>query len=372
MALGPFIPYAAPGDYGITTELWRTTRTGALVERVDPAAVGQMSITCNENIPAKRQATIQTDAPHTYRPFHDFLMPFLTITDPEGNSVTGPQGLFVVVPSPTSVDASGVTGSVQCQDVSLLLGLGSSLTATIEAGTDRGEYVRRLAFDAGFGVDQVQIPDLGVLQAETKTWDPGATFMEQMTDMMSGSNWYQPWVNNHGRLVSQPYRPLDELAPAWTYTNATDDDAADLEGAISDQPDWNRLANRVTVRKIGNADTPTISYTVDNNNLDSPASIPNLGVIISERYDNIDLVDEAAAKAQAEQLVSESASQYRKVSLPSFPIVDADLHQTVGLETTVDGQVIHSGIWLRTGFSLVLDGAATTFVQELSRVEAWR
>lgn len=367
-----FIPYSQPGAYGITTELWRVQRDGSLIERVDPEHVGTVTVTCNENVPVKRTATVATDEPNAYRPFVDFLMPYLTVSDPEGNTITGPQGLYMVVPSSTSTEAAGSTGDIECRDLSQLLVMATLDNAVCPAGTDRGAYCRQLAFDMGFPQHQVQIPDFGVLQAEDRVWEPGTTVHQVMTDMAVGSNHYQPWFDNYGRLVSLPYAQLTEIAPTHHYTNATDDAAAEIEGAINETPDWNRLANRVTVRKIGDAETPTIWYTATNENPESPVSFPTLGFWIPKVVDNPDIEDEAAAETQAKQLLSESAAHYIKVSLPSFPVVDAELHQTIGLDITRGSESVFNGTFIRTGYTLTLDGGNTGFLMELARVETWQ
>lgn len=370
--MNPFIPYTQPGDYRIQTDLYRVHRTGELIEKVDPESIGPMTITCNENIATKRTATIVTDNPEAYRPFLDHLMPFLTIVDPEGNSVSGPQGLYMVMPSNSTTASDGRSGSIECRDLTQLFAMDSSSGYMIPAGTDRGAAIRTWVSDYGLSIDQVQIPDFGVIQPEDRVWEAGTFLQEAMSEAASGSNWYAPWFDNRGQLVTAVYKPLTDVAPTWVYTNANEDDAADIEGVIVEKPDWNRLANKVIVRKVGDQENPSVSYTAINDNPESPASHTNLGAWITKVIDNNDLVDEEAAKVQAEQILSESASHYRKLTLPSFPVVDADLHQTVGLEIVLGGQIVYTGKFWRTGYTLTLDGGNTTFSQNLARVEEWR
>lgn len=367
-----FIPYSQPGSFGITTELWRVERDGSLIERVDPLDIGPMSINCNENVATKRIVTIATDSPRSYRPFLDFLMPVLTITDPEGNRISGPQGVYMVVPSNSTTDPNGTTGSIEARDLTELLDMATLDNAVCPAGMDRGAYCRQLALEMGFPATQIQIPDIEVLQPEDRVWDPGTTVLQVMTDLMVGSNWYQPWFTLDGKLITAPTKPRTAVAPDYIYTNATDDDASDIEGVITESPDWNRLANAVTVRKIGNEDTPTISYTARNTNPQSPASYTNLGIWISKAtVDNHDLIDAEQARIQAENLLSESASQYVKLSLPTFPVVGAEVHGTVGLEIRRGAEVIHEGTYWRDGYTLTLDGGQTRMVLSLNRVEEW-
>ncbi len=367
-----FVPYNMPGNYGITTELWRVQRSGALIEQVDPVKVGPMTITCNENVAVKRSATIQTDDPHHFKPFVDYLMPFLYITDPEGNTIGGPQGLYIVVPSGTSMDAADITGTVDCRDLCQMFSMDNAPGLQAESGLDRGAIIRQMAAERGLVDDQIQVPDFGVIQPEVRIWEPGTSAMQALTDLASGSNWYQPWFNNRGQLVTSPYMPLTDVPPTHTFTNEDDDHAADIEGPIQGEPDWNRLANRVTVRKLGDQDNPSIWYTAENNSPDSPSSFQNLGVWISKTVDNYELVDEDAARVQAEQQLSESSSQYMKVSLPTFPVVDAELHHTIRLEITRGPDLIYTGNFWRTGYTLTLDGGNTTMTQNLARVEEWR
>lgn len=367
-----FIPYIQPGGYGITTELYRVDRNGEILSQVDPDSIGTMTIACSQDTNPKRSATVITDYPGDYTPFTDFLMPYLTISDPEGNRVSGPQGIYMVMPSQSVTAPNGRTGQVECRDLSQIFVMDAPASISVASGTDRGAAIRSMAMASGFVPGQIQIPDFDVMQVEDRVWEPGTSTMQAMTDLASGSNWYAPWFDNRGRLVTAPYRALTDIAPTWVYTNENDDDAADLESDIREDPDWNRLANRVTVRKIGTEEDPTISYTAENTNPDSPTSFQSLGVWLPTKIiDNPDLVDEEAARVQAENLLSESASHYRKLTLSTFPEVNADLHETVGLEITSGGELVFTGVFWRTGYSLVMDGSKTSFSQNLSRVESW-
>lgn len=368
-----FTPYSQPGSYGITTELWKVRRDGSRIEKIDPLRLGSIPISCNENVAIKRTASFQTDDPGYFKPFVEFVAPYLTISDPAGNTISGQQGLYVIVPSSSTTDSTGRVGTVECRDLCQLLEMATLDNAVCTAGTDRGAFCRQIVLGMGFPPNQVQIPDFGVVQPEDRPWDPGTSVMDILTDMATGSNWYQPWFDNQGRLYTAPYKPLTDVPPVWTYTNANDDEAADIEGAISETPDWTRLANKVTVRKIGDQDQATIFWTAVNANADSPVSTVNIGFeIAKEPVDNPDLLNSDMARVQAEQLLSESASHYVKVSLPTFPVVDAELHQTVGLEIVRGTESVFSGAFWRTGYSLTLDGANTHMVQELSRVEEWK
>jgi hypothetical protein len=225
----------------------------------------------------------------------------------------------------------------------------------------------------------VLIPDTGVLQPEDRRWDAGTSVYQIMSDCLTSSNWYTQWADFNGRLRTAPYRPLTEIAPVWTYTNADDDNALDLEGAIAEQPDWQRLGNVITVRKLGHGDTPSYFSTKRNTSPLAPISIPSLGFEMARPpVDATDITGEtpediqAALDAMAEALLSEAASHYRKLTVPTFPTLFADAHQTVGLEISHGPSQTYSGTWWRTGWTLHMDGASSSMTQNLSRVESWQ
>ena len=374
----PFIPVTSPGAYGITTDLWRADRYGTLLSRVDPLLVEAGDVVFNEDATPKRTLSIGVNDPYAFAPFHDWLVPVVTISDPEGNAVSERQGLYLVTPPATSAEPSGVTGTVQGKDGTQLLLLATRDDAVIPAGTDRGAFARQLALETGFALDQVLIPDTGVVQPEDRRWDAGTSVYQIMTDLLTGSNHYAPWADANGRLRTAPYRPLTELAPVWTYTNATEADALDLEGAIAESPDWQRLGNVVTVRKLGHGTEPSYVAIRRNTNPLSPVSIVSLGYEMA--LPPVDFADatgetpdaiQAALDAHADALLSEAASHYRKLTVPVFPALDADAHQVVGLEITHGARQTYTGRWWRTGWTLHLDGANTSMVMQLARVEEW-
>lgn len=377
-----FIPYANPGAYGITTELWRADRYGNLIEQIDPSLVESGQVSMNEDMTPKRRLAIDVLDPYAFTPLHDWLVPIVALSDPEGNTVAERQGLYLVVPPETVAAPSGVTGTVHGLDGTQLLHMATRDDAVIEAGEDRGAYARRLAYEVGFLPDQVRISDTGVLQPETRRFDPGSTVYSIQSDVLSNSNHYAPWGNQNGILATAPYLPLTSASPVWTYRNTTDLDALDLEGIITESPDWQRLANSVTVRRMGTGEIPTLYATARNENPLSPSSIPALGFEIA-RQPPVDLHDaggqdatreeiEAALQAHAEAVLSEAASLYRKITVQTFPSLNADVHQVIGLDIRIGGRQVYDGRWWRTGWTLTLDGGNSTFTQNLARVEEWR
>jgi hypothetical protein len=256
-----FVPYSDPGAIGVMTELWRADRYGNRIAQVDPAILEAGRVDFNEDVAIKRSFSIAVNDPFAFDPLDDWLIPVVAISDPEGNAVRKPQGLFLVTPPSTSTQVSGSIGQVEGRDGCQLLVLATRDDLVWVTGQDGGAFVRQLAYEAGFGLAQVQIPDTGVVATEDRPWDPGTTVFAAMSDVMVDCNHYAPWCNAAGYLVSAPYQPLTDKAPVWTYTNATDQDASWLEGAITEQPDWSRLANKVTVRRLGSGDEPSLAET---------------------------------------------------------------------------------------------------------------
>lgn len=377
-----FVPYSDPGAYGIMTELWRADRYGNRIEQIAPSILGAGSITFNEDVAVKRSFSIAVDDPFAFDAFHDWLIPVVAISDPEGNAVREPQGLYLVTPPSTSTEASGSIGQVEGRDGCQLLVLATRDDMVWQSGVDGGAFIRQLAFEAGWGLAQVLVPDFGVAPTDDRPFDPGTTVFAAMSEVAVACGHYAPWCNAAGRLVSAPYQPLTDKAPVWTYTNATDQDASWIEGSITEQPDWTRLANTVTIRRLGMGDEPSLAETVRNENPQSRVSIPSLGFAMANPpYDDIIEFPESAVtdeerrawmRAKGQALLSERASHLRKLTLPTFPDLFADAHQVVGLEIRHGSWVTYEGRWWRSGWTLTLDGGKTAMVQHLKRVEVWQ
>lgn len=373
-----FRPYSSPGSFGISSELWRADRYGNLIEPIDPSLIEPGAVSMDENATPKRTFSIGINDPLAFDVFHDWVVPILSISDPEGNVVSARQGLYLLTPPQTSAEPSGVTGTLEGRDGTQLLDMATRDDTVIPAGMDKGAHARQMALEMGFLPEQVLIPDTGMLQAETKRWTPGTSTYEIMTDDLVDSNYHAPWADANGRLRTGRYLPLTEIAPTWVYTNADEINALDLEGAITGQPDWERLANVVVVRKLGSGDDPSYVSIRRNTNPLSPISIPSLGY--EKARPPVDLSDvngdtpeeiQSILDAHADALLSEAASHYHKITVPVFPELDADVHQTVGLEIVHGDRQTYTGRWWRTGWVLNLDGANTSMTMSLARVEPW-
>lgn len=377
-----FIPYTSAGAYGITVDYWRADRYGNRLTLLDPEYIEAGTVTMNEDATPKRTLTLTVNEPDLLTMLTDWLMPVVTISDPVGNTASGPQGLYLVNPGSAVTDPMGTITTVEGRDPTHLLALATRDDLVWREGVDGGAFVRQLAYEAGFSFAQVAIPDTGVSATIDRSWDPGTPVYTVMSEIMSEGNHYAPWCTLAGRLVSAPYRPLTEVSPVWTYTNATDADAEFLEGAITEQPDTDRLANRVTVRRLGYGEEPTIAETVTNDNPTSPVSTVALGYVranppyddVSEWPDGIDTEDEKRdwLRQKAEALLSDRASQLRKLTVPVFPDLFAEVHKAVVLDIRHGSRETYSGRWWRTGATLRLDGADTSMSLELRRVEAWQ
>jgi hypothetical protein len=376
------VPFVTPGAYGIAVEWWRTDRYGNHLGQIDPAWIEGGTITMNEDATPKRVLSLSLGNPGLLAQLTDWIVPVLTITDPAGSKISGPQGRYLVQSGPASTDAAGMELTLDNRDSTYLLAVATRDDLVWRTGVDGGAFCRQLAYEAGWRPDQVSIPDTGVSAASDRTWPQGTTVYTAMSEVMVEGNHYAPWCLLGGILVSSPYRPQTELPPVKTYSNATDADAAEIEGAIVEQPDTDRLANRVTVRKLGYGEEPTLAETLVNDNPTSPVSTLSLGYTranppyddITEWPDGIDTEAEKRAwmREKGQALLSDRASRLRKLSLPVFPDPFAEVHQTVGLEIRHGDRVTYSGRWWRTGYTLRLDGANTTMSLELRRVEPWQ
>src|SRR5690606_20949529 len=198
------------GAYAVSTRLYRADRYGTRLERipVDMPITGQINY--NEDTNPKHALSLEVNRPGILRPFHDYIVPELTLTDASGNSRTETFGHYVVTPPKTTLSSARYTGTVEGKSILWLLAK-DSLTdgLVIDPGIDFGEAARDIVRGAGFIDAQLSIPDTGVTSTEGVTFDPGTTRLEAANSLLDTANHYTLWADRAGIVRTIPKQNYD-------------------------------------------------------------------------------------------------------------------------------------------------------------------
>lgn len=362
------------GLYAVAAELWRADRHGRRIDRIPTRHPVQGTITYNEDVDVKRKLSLEISDPQVLTPFRDFLIPVVTVADAAGNVTQRAKGLFQVTPPKTRLTPARFSGTIEGLDVTYLLRRYRFEDGyTVAAGTDKGAAAREVVLTAGFLPDRVHIPDTGIVFSDDYTFDPGSSAMEIATELLVGCNFYQPFADDEGMIRTGPTVDLQRAQP--TSLMCTIRTAAQLVPPLDEDPDWNRLRNRITVRNL-RPDQDPIYWTESVTNPDHPLyhdpadpdTFPML--LAGDPVDDPQLETVEQAKARARSLLADGASYYRKITVQTVIDLTAGAHDVVRVNVSHPA-VRYSANWKRRAWTIRLQGATGIMTSELYRVDPW-
>ena len=114
--------------------------------------------------------------------------------------------------------------------------------------------------------------------------DPNDTWLLYMSDLLANAN-YTFALDELGYILFMPKQDVSTLKPVWTYT---DDNSSILKPKISMNRDLYGIPNEIEV--VYTTSGKHYSVTVQNDDPNSPTSIPSRGRIISTREQNPSLM----------------------------------------------------------------------------------
>jgi hypothetical protein len=363
--------------YGSRTRLWRVDRFGNRQEEVHLPSVTSASLTCNEDATPRKALSIDIAEPGVLSPLRDYVQPEVTLIHPDGTTETETLGTYLVTGRRATGTSAVLKETIEAVDLTIHLQASTAQGVSWPAGTDTGAAMRDLVLACGFSPDQVVIPDSGYLLPAAKAPNPGTKRLPLAAELATTGNQYVPFMDRRGRIVTSSYVDIVSAPLAAEYGSGS---RLRWLAPVSEEPDYSRLYNSVTVRKIDTQDpTQTIAWTARITNPAHPLfwnpEDPDQGIgyeiALDPPIDDQDIETVEQAKAIAQARLSEGASYYQRARVSAIADLRADLHQVVSLTTTVPRLSRYNGRWRRRTWTLRLSGISARIEMELYRVTAW-
>ena len=160
------------------------------------------------------------------------------------------------------------------------------------------------------GINQYSIENNDKRLSNDKEYEPGTEKLVILNDLASDLNFTPFWVDEWGYYRANQYRSPQEQPSDYTYE---DDEMSIVNPGSEEELDLFDLPNVFTV-VVANPDTEEEFFsTVENNNLDHPRSIPNLGRRVVRYEEKDDIADQESLDAYVERLAFESSQIYGRV-----------------------------------------------------------
>lgn len=365
------------GPFTVLPAVWLSDARRGRKEPLFPAYPYRARVTFNEDRLYKRDLTIDVLNPDTIRPKVDYLLVELFVTDADGRQATYQLGHFLVTEREITTTKTSRRGTLQGQEGTRVLG--DSVTPVwvrMLADSDPGATARQWLGIYGIQPDMIDIPNAGMVTTSEIAWDAGETWLTILNDILSAGNMYHAWCSGDGRIRSRKYEDIAQARPVAHYGSH---DGAFIVPPVKEDPDYGRLRNRVVVRKISPTEDPIVGIA-EVTDASSPVHPQRLAeqrnstypVWLSETFDDPNIVDQDAAEARAQALLSEGASYYMPLTIETFVDDVIDGHQTVSLELRHGTTSYYTGNWRQRTWELRLEGAQATVRREVYRTEAWQ
>lgn len=342
--------------------IWRTDQSRARIEALAPARPYNLQVVMNPDAEHPRRCTVGVIDPDSLRPHIDWILVELDLLDAEGRVQTVPLGHYLCIPSGRRWDGTALTGTIEGYGATLPLEQSTSTQETvIEPGIDPTAAAATVFAQAGFPPGMIDIPPSGTVLEEEKRYPAGESRRAVGNALLAGAGYYHAWPDGHGIIRSRPFDDYATAAVAATF--GSEPETLTLFDSIEEQPDWLRLANRVTVRKV-QPDAEPIVATAEITDPASPLHPENLRqarnaaapVVLGLVIDDPELASEAAAREKAKLNLAQRASYYRPARVTTVIDDHPDAHQIIGMDVRDGGEPVYTGRWWRRAWTLEVRG----------------
>ena len=188
-----------------------------------------------------------------------------------------------------------------------------------------------------FGL-QHAIPATSLTLPAAQSWPAGTPYHRILKDLASACNFYVPWADQTGAIVTRTRDDLATRTPDVTYTGNNF-----VLIPIAEESETQRFANQIVVVSE-DPNVGIISSTATNTDPDSPTSTVTLGRTITKVIRRT-VADQTTADAIAETELGQSGSLYRRATLATQPDPRRWAHEVMALEVT--GPYTLDNWWIR-------------------------
>lgn len=226
-------------------------------------------------------------------------------------------GVFLPSEAPEDWDATGRTWALQFLDKCTILAQDKiAATYALDAGSVVTDEVVTVIESTG-ETNHAITPSAAVL-ANPLTWPPGTTKLQIVNDLLSVINYFSLFTNGDGQFRGEPY-----VKPA---SRPTVHEFMDGENCIY-IPTFTKdvdlfIPNRFIAMSQGDGTTEGLISVADNENVDSPYSIPRRGrVIAADPATGVEVADQTTLDAYAlrrliELTTSSASTEIRHAFVP--------------------------------------------------------
>jgi len=284
-----------------------------------------------------------------------------------------PLGIFKLEVSETIFDEFNERVLVcDAADLSVtLITSGPSVPYTIASGTTYVSALEEVFGLAGLSYDLSNVPEDTLVVDVTWPPYPETTWMDVVSDLAFGINFYSPWMNSNGVFVTrQRLDPYTETADA-TYTDTSEPRMISGDSQYIRVDSTMSLPN-VCVVLIDNPFHADFGYYMKrNDDENSPLAIS----VVGERVEQVDydhdpstscVLDDTKALEIADFIVRLADAMTNTASLPTFDDPRRDAHESYYVN--VDEEGIGTQLWRVRGWERTLGMSGGPMVHEIGLV----
>lgn len=288
------------------------------------------------------------------------IQPFVMFQMPDGGWIEFSMGIFILS-TPTRKDSNGyVTREVEAYDGLVVLQQDKFTDRwTVKAGTTYEAAVANILKSAGITKYNLQFTGNTKLPLD-KEFAMGTSKLDAIGELLDAKNNTPLWVDAYGYYNTSPYQAPN--SKGYSYTYETNDLSVIYDG-ISEEFDIFDTPNSWVVTLSNPESTPLTSRT-ENNNVDSPTSIPNRGRRIVDYREVQDISSQADLDAYTQRIAFEASQVYGKVKF-STPIMP--FHEYADVIRFVYNPLEVDNVFSETGWSIDMS-AGGTMTHEVRRV----
>lgn len=202
---------------------------------------------------------------------------------------------------------------------------------SVSAGTNPVTKARALLTAAGHKKHVLE-DSTSVLRSPL-TWEPGTSLLTIVNDLLGAAGFWSLEVDGSGAFISGPYKRPAERGVRYELL---DDEDSIYEDEFTREQDLYSIPNRVICIATGTGDEEALVASAENNDPESPYSIPSRGMVVTYREDNVEAATQTVLSAYARRRLIELSSVSTELSIKVAPI-PIDLNDAVRFRRTPAG-----------------------------------
>lgn len=303
------------------------------------------------------------------KPFSDYIEPYLILEYSDGRVVDEQLGRYSIVPSRRQDTYISSREGFSGRDITEQLN--SSVFAepfTVASGANIISTIYEILATEGITQGTYNIPYSRKFAVDAFTWgyDEVWSKLRIINAMLDAIGYYKLHTSRFGTPRAFPFIDLNASEPNKRYTTGI---GGEVINEVVQEPDYAGIVNMVRVSNDKSGITP-FTTVIQNNNLDSPVSIPNLGRTIFREINDTNIPDLTSAIAIARDTLQRGASIYNRVRIDTLADPGRDPYEIYEFDVSqVGGGSVLTGKWRCSGWKLGFTPGTARMAQTLGKVQ---